>query len=69
MLGTRGEHSVDEIMYIYPDFLFEFQCIGSECINTCCEGWNVRVDEYTAEYYDHLDGTFGDFFAPAYGTG
>lgn len=21
MLGTRGEHSVDEIMYIYPDFL------------------------------------------------
>lgn len=52
---------MDDLLYIYPDFLLEFQCIGSECMNTCCEGWDVRVDEYTAEYYEHLDGAFGDF--------
>lgn len=48
-------------MYIYPDFLMEFRCIGSECLNTCCNGWDVRLDEDTAEYYEQLEGTFGDF--------
>ncbi len=50
-----------DLLYIYPDFLLEFQCIGSDCMNTCCEGWDVKVDEYTAEYYERLGGTFGDF--------
>lgn len=52
---------MDNFLYIYPDFLIEFRCIGSECMNTCCEGWNIQVDEDTAEYYEHLEGEFGDF--------
>lgn len=49
------------LMYIYPDFLMGFRCIGSECLNTCCKGWDIRLDEDTAEYYDQLEGAFGDF--------
>ncbi len=49
------------LMYIYLDFLMEFQCIGSECLNTCCNGWDIRLDKDTAEYYEQLEGTFGDF--------
>lgn len=57
----KGGNAMADLMYIYPDFLMEFRCIGPECMNTCCEGWDVRVDEDTAEYYEHLNGTFGDF--------
>lgn len=48
-------------MFIYPDFLKEFHCIGGDCLNTCCAGWFVKLDEDIADYYEHLDGTFGDF--------
>lgn len=59
-MEKRGNVMAD-LLYIYPDFLMRFRCIGSKCMNTCCEGWDVRVDEDTAEYYEHLEGAFGDF--------
>lgn len=34
-----------------PDFYKEFQCIGSECKDTCCALWEIEVDEYSAERY------------------
>lgn len=34
-----------------PDFYKEFQCIGSECKDTCCALWEIEVDETSAERY------------------
>lgn len=48
-------------MFIYPDFLTDFKCIGSDCLNTCCNGWSVGLDETAADYYERLGGEFGDF--------
>lgn len=46
--------------YLTLDFFNEFECIGSECPNTCCAGWSVLVDDKSAEYYKSVEGEFGD---------
>ena len=30
---------------IGPDYLREFHCIAGACQHTCCEGWDIEVDE------------------------
>ena len=30
---------------IVPDYLPEFRCIAGACRHTCCEGWEVDIDE------------------------
>ncbi len=43
------------------DDYVKFECIGGECPLTCCGGgWNIVVDEKSAEYYKSVEGEFGD---------
>lgn len=35
----------------YPE---TFRCIGSDCEDTCCQGWNVPIDFITYEKYQNL---------------
>ena len=37
-----------------------FECVGSECIDTCCRGWKIYIDKETGEYYRSVEGEFGD---------
>ncbi|MCR4781631.1 MAG: flagellin lysine-N-methylase [Lachnospiraceae bacterium] len=46
--------------YVYPDYYKKFECIGGECIDTCCAGWQVDVDDETAEMYKGLPLPIGD---------
>lgn len=48
-------------MYIYIDFYKQFHCIGSDCQNSCCSEWGIAFDPASADYYQNLDGEFGDF--------
>jgi lysine-N-methylase len=41
-------------MPIRPDYAESFRCIGSACEDTCCQGWNVPVDEATYHRYQAL---------------
>lgn len=34
-----------------PEYMNEFQCIGSACEDTCCAGWQVDVDKRTFQKY------------------
>ena len=43
-----------------PDFYDSFHCIGSECPDNCCIGWELDIDEDTYEYYKNVPGEFGD---------
>lgn len=36
---------------IIPEYMSEFQCIGSSCEDTCCAGWGVMVDKDTFRKY------------------
>ena len=39
----------------------KFQCVGSECPYTCCGGgWAISVDKVTDEYYQSVEGDFGE---------
>ena len=45
--------------YIFPSYYKNFKCIGSECKHNCCIGWEIDVDEETAEIYKNVPGDFG----------
>ena len=46
--------------YQKPSFFDQFKCIGSACTDTCCAGWEIEVDETTAQGYLAEKGAFGD---------
>ncbi len=46
--------------YHKPSFFDQFKCIGSACTDTCCAGWEIEVDETTAQEYLAEKGAFGD---------
>ncbi len=43
-----------------PEYYKDFSCIGGECIDTCCAGWEVDVDKKSSAYYKSVEGSFGD---------
>lgn len=45
---------------VYPKYYKEFRCIASECEDTCCAGWEIVVDPDKADFYESVQGEFGD---------
>lgn len=45
---------------VYPSYYREFHCIADACRHSCCVGWDIEIDEDTAELYRSLSGPFGD---------
>lgn len=44
-----------------PHYYKDFVCIASECKNNCCVGgWQIDIDDETAEFYTEVPGPFGD---------
>ncbi len=37
-----------------------FHCIAQNCPDSCCQGWEVDIDEKTADFYRNMDGELGD---------
>lgn len=46
--------------YIYPDYYPKFQCIASDCEDTCCAGWGIVIDDASLERYRSYPGGFGN---------
>lgn len=44
--------------YIYPDYYREFRCIAGDCIDSCCETWQIVPDEKSIRKYKRYKGTF-----------
>lgn len=42
------------------EFYDTFECIGSDCPDTCCRGWGITVDDNTAQIYQNTKGEFGE---------
>lgn len=38
----------------------KFCCIADKCTDSCCQGWEVDVDEETAAVYRTMEGSLGD---------
>ena len=39
-----------------PKYMEKFKCIGSECTDTCCAGWDINIDENSLERYKNSTG-------------
>lgn len=39
-----------------PKYMLTFKCIGPECVDTCCAGWDINIDEDTYEKYINSTG-------------
>src|SRR6185369_3566751 len=37
---------------IIPEFLKQFRCVGAECVDTCCKGWNMQLGDKTRVMYE-----------------
>lgn len=45
---------------LIPSYYNQFQCIGSECLNTCCRGWIIYIDSDSMQRYLSIEGELGD---------
>lgn len=43
-----------------PDLYDAFRCVASACPDSCCQQWDVAVDEEKAAFYRSLPGELGD---------
>lgn len=48
------------MIYRTPDHCRDFRCIADKCRDSCCKGWEIDIDRDTAEYYQSIDGKFGE---------
>jgi lysine-N-methylase len=48
-------HPVRRLTALVPFYVSKFRCIGSECEDNCCTGWQVSVDKKTYQAYRKLD--------------
>ena len=45
---------------IVPDFYDQFSCKAGSCQHTCCQGWEIDIDEPTLYRYEKIKGEIGD---------
>ncbi len=45
-----------KIKVFVPTYFDKFKCIADRCPDTCCIGWEVDIDDETAEKYSSLNG-------------
>ena len=39
-------------LFLIPNYMTSFKCIGKECIDSCCTGgWNIDIDKETYKNY------------------
>lgn len=43
-----------------PAYYNDFRCIADKCRDSCCIGWEIDIDEKTAEHYASVSGAFGE---------
>lgn len=47
---------------VKPIFFDSFRCIADRCPDTCCVGWDVEIDNNTAEQYKSEKGVLKKYF-------
>ena len=43
-----------------PEYYERFHCIASACPDNCCIGWEIDIDEISAQRYQQVGGAFGE---------
>lgn len=48
------------MIYRKPHYFDDFSCLADKCVDTCCSGWQIVIDDDTLEKYGRLSGKFSD---------
>lgn len=43
-----------------PEYFKDFHCIADKCTDCCCIGWEIDIDDKTADIYSKISGEFGE---------
>ncbi|SFU70912.1 lysine-N-methylase [Clostridium sp. DSM 8431] len=46
-----------KVKVISPSYIKEFKCIGGECEDTCCAGWDIDIDKVSFKKYFKTENT------------
>lgn len=46
--------------FVKTEFFDTFECIGGDCPDTCCAGWNITIDHQTAAFYRDTTDEYGE---------
>ena len=47
------------MLYVKPNYYNQFKCIADKCEATCCQGWQIVVDQASLERYEAENGAYG----------
>ena len=42
-----------------PNYYKKFHCIANNCTDCCCIGWEIDIDNKTANFYESVSNQFG----------
>lgn len=46
--------------YTIPHYFEQFRCTAAECVDTCCAGWAIMIDEESLKKYKNTEGPLGN---------
>ena len=44
--------------YTYPAYFYDFQCVASECTDTCCAAWEIMIDPVSLKKISEISRIF-----------
>lgn len=48
------------MQYIIPHYYKKFACVGGNCLDTCCAGWQIMIDPAALKKYRRVKGVLGN---------
>ena len=48
------------MIFRIPEYYRKFRCIADKCRDNCCIGWEIDIDDETADFYRSVEGEFGE---------
>ena len=39
--------------FLLPEYIKDFKCVGTNCIDSCCIGWDIEIDKKTYKKYEN----------------
>ena len=39
--------------FLVPEYIKDFKCVGKNCIDSCCIGWEIEIDKKTYKKYEN----------------
>lgn len=60
IINTVIRKEVSFLSDIYPLLMRNFHCKAGACQHTCCQKWEIDIDDATAAYYQSLNGDIGN---------